>query len=254
MAGFKKCAGCGLANMPVEAKGRFCSKACYRAWWGRDSWAEKMGPAPVEQACAQCGGSFVPRTRHNAKYCSKMCRDRVAYANQKVKTAPSARPCAGCGAAFVSGRSFQKFCSKSCYMAAWTEDRKGKEVNPSFGEATCEGCGGVYSPRRRDQQYCSRACRPKLALSGRTGSGYRRCPVCATSHVRRGGDEHCGEECRGIAAAEASMLRAEEEAKGKRLWRAASLAEAGEAPARGREALDVDGMFMAVRARRPARI
>ena len=94
-----------------------------------------------ELKCLYCG---KPLTGKQAKFCSRSCRDRYAYARKPKKA--SKKPCKQCGKPTPDGRV--SFCSAECRRAFYDDKPKPKRnVKPKLqhtGEQPCWTCAKAY--------------------------------------------------------------------------------------------------------------
>lgn len=84
--------------------------------------------------CLECNAPFE-RTRTAGRqqiYCTKTCRLKRLYRHpDDVPGASRDRICDRCGKPFVQSKRHQRFCSKQCYLGAWTRENKERAAERS---------------------------------------------------------------------------------------------------------------------------
>ena len=108
----------------------------------------------LELDCAECGGTFFVAKKNRQKYCSTVCRQKVA--NRKART------------------KYPNY-SKDRYAAA-------KALKPPR-TAVCSHCASTFSPTGSTSKWCSQDCR---AASKRRGYLCRRCGSAFQSTTKGG--------------------------------------------------------------------
>ena len=94
-------------------------------------------------------------------------------------------PCLYCGREFFHFRESQKYCSKKCLMAHFSERHPGfssgyRRRKKEIYVKKCRECGGEYKTTNVHMVFCSNACKIKWHNAARdtTQRQIRECPVC----------------------------------------------------------------------------
>lgn len=124
-AGVKACEQCGkeFAALTKNTSGRFCTKACWYAYYAEHGKATKT--------CPVCEATF----HGEAATCSKAC----GYALRRSSHPERRTTCERCGEALPSNvKPGQRFCSRACSLQ--TMNRRGQRVRPEgFKRPTPQG-------------------------------------------------------------------------------------------------------------------
>ncbi len=115
------CRNCGKEFRPKRGdRTTCCSQRCGWRWHSKQDAARRPAPSsPIKYGnCAQCGKTFIVRTRRKicSVQCSRLLSSQRAHTKNSAKKTVTARPCVECSGVFTPeyGDKRRRFCSEWC--------------------------------------------------------------------------------------------------------------------------------------------